>query len=109
MTVAIVIDYVDAVAAAAAGAREYLPVATSQVYSSYWMPAARKLGCVWLPLFQTGAPVPLDDLPAVIEEFRRVRDYFARDPTTWQAERSRWLVAELERIDPSTIAEVYIG
>lgn len=109
MSVAVLIDYVDPVAAAAAGGREYLPVATEDLYGKYWVPAARNLGCVWLLLFQTGAPVPLAELPAVIEEFRRVRDYFARDPTTSHAERSRWLVVELERIEPSTVAELYIG
>lgn len=109
MSVGVLIEYVDAAAAAASGARDYLPVATEDVYSKYWLPAALKLGCAWLPWFQTGAPVPLKDLPAVIDEFRRVRDYFQRDPTSRVAERSRWLVGELEQLDPSTIAELYIG
>jgi hypothetical protein len=109
MSVAVLIDYVDAAAAAASGARDYLPVATEGVYSKYWLPAARKLGCTWLPWFQTGAPVPLESLPAVIDEFRRVRDYFQRDPTSPVAERSRWLVDELERLDLSTVAELFIG
>src|SRR5262249_34642606 len=109
MSVAVLIDYVDPAAAVASGARECLPVATEGVYSKYWLPAARKLGCRWLPWFQAGAPVPLEDLPAVISEFLRVRDDLQRDPTSHVAERSRWLVAQLEQLDPSTIAELYIG
>lgn len=89
MSVAVLIDYVDPAAAAASGARDYLPVATEGVYSKYWVPAALELGCTWLPQFQTGVPVRLENLPAVIEEFRRVRDYFQRDPTSPVAERSR--------------------
>jgi hypothetical protein len=109
MSVAVLIDYIDEAAAAAGGVRDYLPVATSRLFSVYWLPAARDLDCAWIPQFETGADVPLADLPAVIEEFRRVRDYFQRHPTSPVAERSRWLVDELERLDPSTIAELYIG
>jgi len=109
MSVAVAIKYLEPAAAAASGARDELPVATEGVYSKYWMPAALELGCTWLTWFQTGAPVPLKDLPAVIDEFRRVRDYFQRDPTSPVAERSRWLVDELERLDPSTLAELFIG
>lgn len=109
MSVAVLIEYVDPAAAAAAGAREYMPVATEAVYSKYWVPAARDLGCLWLPQFQTGTSVPVERLPAVIQEFRRVRDYFQRDPTSSLAERSRWLVTELERLDTSIIAQLFIG
>lgn len=109
MSVAVLIEYVDAAAAAGSGARDYLPVATEGVYSKYWVPAALELGCMWLPLFQGGVPIPLADFPVVLEEFRRVRDYFERDPTSPLAERCRWLVGELERLDPSTVAELYIG
>ena len=106
MSVAVLIKYLDAASATASGARDYLPVATEGVYSTSWVPAALKLGCTRLPSFQTGAPVPLEDLAAVIDEFRRLRDYFQRDPTSPLAERSRWIVGELEKLDPSTIAEV---
>jgi hypothetical protein len=109
MSVAVLIDYVDPAAAAAAGAREYLPVATEGVYSKHWVPAAHALGCAWLPRFQEGVAVPLDEFLVVLKEFRRIRDYFERDPTSRLAERSKWLVEELERLDPSAIADLFIG
>jgi hypothetical protein len=130
MSVAIVITY-----SADAGPHPvptYLPVATEGAYATYWLTAAKALGCVWLPLYQTGAPVALEDLPAVLAEFELVRDYFARlplreDQETYMIgtrgnavlapaetvehlrERSRWLVEELARIDPAKIRELFIG
>lgn len=66
-----------------------------------------------MPLFQTGAPVPLEDLPAVLDELTRLRDHFAaegdRSSTADIRDRSAWLVGELEKIDPGTIEELWIG
>jgi hypothetical protein len=131
MSVAVVITYRDD--AGPNPGREYLPVATEGVFSKYWLTAAKALGCVWLPLYQTGAPVALEDLPAVRAELAQVRDYFARllpdqtkkkymigtrgvdavfasdETVAHLRERSRWLVDELVKIDPATIRELFIG
>ena len=81
------------------------------MFAESWLPAAAALGCVWIPLFQTGTPVPLEDLPAVLAELERVRDHFARTPGTSEhvRERSHWLVDELARLDPASISELFIG
>lgn len=130
MSVAVVITYRDD--AGPDPGRDYLPVATEGVYDKYWLTAAKELGCVWLPLYQTGAPVALEDLPAVLADLEQVRDYFARlppsdDQETYMIgargnavlasaetvehlrERSRWLVEELTKIDPAKIRELFIG
>jgi len=130
MSVAVVITYRDD--AGPDPGRDYLPVATEGVYAKYWLTAARALGCVWLPLHQTGAPVALEDLPVALAELELVRDYFARlplreDQETYMIgargdavfasaetvehlrERSRWLVDELAKIDPAKIRELFIG
>jgi hypothetical protein len=112
MSVAVLISYVDHAGPHSSPA--YLPVATESVYRSHWLPAAEQLGCMWLPRFQTGAPVALDDLPAVLEELERVRDHFAQlapgDAVLEHVrERSRWLVSELARLDAGVILELYIG
>ena len=89
----------------------YLPLATEDTFAQYWLPAAAELGCVWVPLFRTGTPVPLEDLPAVLAELERLRDYFERTPGMSEdvRERSRWLVNALSRLDPTEIREVFIG
>lgn len=110
MSVAVLIDYHDDVALPGP---TYLPLATEGIFSKYWLPAAKALGCVWMPLFQSGAPVPLEDIPDVLDELRRLRDHFAaqgdRLSATGVRERSAWLVGELEKIDPGTIKELSIG
>jgi hypothetical protein len=129
MSVAVVITYRDD--AGPDPGPDYLPVATEGAYG-YWVTAAKALGCVWLPLYQTGAPVELEDLPAVRAELEQVRDYFARllplknkqryvvgtggnavfasaETVEHLRERSRWLVDELAKIDPAKILELFIG
>jgi hypothetical protein len=92
----------------------YLPVATEAIFSAHWMPIAARLGLLWMPLFQSGAAVAIEDLPAVRGEFDQLRDYFAQAPDDTAMiehlrERSQWLSAELARIDPATIRDLYIG
>ena len=110
MSVAVLITYHDDVASPGPS---YLPLATEEVFARHWLPAAKALGCVWIPLFQSGAPVPLADVPAVLDELRRLRDHFAAEPDDSPAagvrERSAWLVGELDKIDLRTIEELWIG
>lgn len=110
MSVAVLITYREGVASPGP---TYLPLATEEVFAGHWLPAAAALGCEWMPLFQSGAPVPLEDFPAVLDELRRLRDHFAAEahhsPATGVRERSAWLIGELEKIDPGTIKELWIG
>lgn len=110
MSVAVLITYRDDVASPGP---TYLPLATEESFAGQWLPAAATLGCVWVPLFQSGAPVSLEDFPAVLDELRRLRDLFAAEVDHSSAagvrERSAWLVRELETIDPGTIETLWIG
>jgi len=56
---------------------ETVPVATAEVFRDHWLPGARALGLVWLPLFETGVKVGVDDLPAVVEELRALERWLA--------------------------------
>lgn len=110
MSVAVVITYRDDEAAGPT----YLPVATEQVFASHWLPAAAALGLSWVPLFRSGVPVAVEDLPAVRAEIEELRDRFAQAEGgagvgEHLRERSRWLAAELARLDPATILELFIG
>ena len=92
----------------------YLPVATEAIYSTYWLPAATKLGFMWLPLFQTGMTIAAEDFPSVRGEFALISDYFAKAPDDdpmieHLRERSRWVSEELERLDPAKIRDLFIG
>lgn len=93
----------------------YVPVATEAVFSRFWQPAARKLGCRWIPEFQGGVCVPAKDWPEVIREFRLIRDFFAATTATDPAwteelrERSRLVVDVLAGLDATEVRELFIG
>ena len=92
----------------------YLPVATEEIFATYWLPAAARLGLVWMPLFQSGTTVAIEDLPSVCTEFEQMRDHFARAPEDAPMiehlrERSRWLSVELSRLDPADIRDLFVG
>ena len=110
MSIAVVITFRNEGAAGPS----YLPVATENIFSSYWLPAAAQLNLVWMPLFQSGTAVAIEDFPEVRAEFEQMRDHFARAPEDAAMiehlrERSRWLSAELARLDPANIRDLFIG
>jgi len=110
MSIAVLITYLEDIVSPGP---DYLPLATEDVFATHWLPAAATSNCVWMPLFQSGAPVPIEDIPTVLDEFRRLRNQFAVvvDGSTKAdvRERSAWLIDELEKIDLSTIKSMFIG
>ena len=109
MSVAVVITY-----RAEHSGPAYLPVATEEIFATHWLPACARLGLEWMPLFKTGVTVAIEDLPSVRSELEQLRDYFARAPDdapmiAHLRERSRWLGAELARLEPATIRDLFIG
>ncbi len=110
MSVAVVITYRNE----GASGRDYLPVATEDLFSAYWLPAAARLGLVWMPLFHSGTTVAIEDFPEVRAEFEQMRDLFAVAPDDTKMiehlrERSRWLSDELARVDLANIQDLFIG
>ncbi len=88
----------------------YLPLATQGAYSSEWVPAAKELGLSWLPLFLTGTSVDVEDLPAVVEELRRLRTALAGVPRQASTvERLDFILERLRAVDPHEIAGLFIG
>ncbi|WNQ14066.1 hypothetical protein MJA45_13920 [Paenibacillus aurantius] len=52
-----------------------LPVATESFYSKYWLPAVEELNLQWAALFQDGTDVESEDIPAVLEEVARLKEW----------------------------------
>lgn len=105
MSVAILIEFRDP-------AREalYLPLAAQGAYGGEWVPAARKLGLRWLPLFLTGTTVSVEDLADVAEELQRLRASLAGDPrSAATVERIDFVLERLHSVDLCAVAEVFIG
>ena len=49
---------------------EALPIATQRVFAKHWLPGAYELDLKWVPLFESGIPLAMDDLPAVMTELQ---------------------------------------
>jgi len=105
MSVAILIEFKDST-------RDelYIPLATEGTYSSEWVPPAKHLGLHWLPLFQTGISVSVEDLPTVMDELRRLRGVLADDRRKSSAvERLDFALERLHELDIREVAGIFIG
>ncbi|NIK71775.1 MULTISPECIES: hypothetical protein [unclassified Paenibacillus] len=52
-----------------------LPVATEAFYKQYWEPATEELGLQWTALFQGGTDVEHEDVPAILEELDKLKEW----------------------------------
>ncbi|NPD23624.1 hypothetical protein [Corallococcus exiguus] len=88
----------------------YIPVATQGAYHALWLPTAEKLGLKWVPLFENGPTVDVGDLPAVMDELRKLRDAMAGNPKNESLlERIDWILEGLSGLDPNEVSEIAIG
>jgi hypothetical protein len=88
----------------------YIPLATEGAYSNEWLPMAKRIELHWLPIFHSGARVGVEDLPAVMDEFRRLRSALAEDPRKSSVvERLDFVLKRLHEVDNREIAGLFIG
>ncbi|MBN9682628.1 MULTISPECIES: hypothetical protein [unclassified Corallococcus] len=88
----------------------YIPVATQGAYHALWLPAAEKLGLKWVPLFEDGPIVDVGELPALMDELRKLRDALAGNPKNDDLlERIDWILEEFSRLDLTEISRISIG
>lgn len=52
-----------------------IPVATESFYRQYWVPAIADLDLQWLALFENGVDVEQEDIPAVLGEVSRLKEW----------------------------------
>ena len=58
---------------------DFFPIAGQAPYDQYWVPAAKALGLVWIPAFSWGTSFSNEDAPAVIAEFKHLKDSLLND------------------------------
>lgn len=93
----------------------YLPLATEIGFAKHWVNAAKKRDLTWIPQFQTGVPVPVDALDAVIEELRCLYVDFQKKVETgevlWASyvDKIAHVLEVLSCVDRSQIEEIFIG
>jgi uncharacterized protein (UPF0335 family) len=89
-----------------------IPIATQEVFRLWWKTAAESLGLSWVPLFESGTTVARGDLPEVINELERLRQWClsSEDLRNVIFDRINRLIDELKRVSNSSDEmEVFIG
>lgn len=89
-----------------------VPIATQDVFRRYWLPASQALSLVWVPLFETGLPLPSEDCPDVLAELRRLKAWIeAHQPEAAEIilARVEHLISELELRCADPRVRLYIG
>ncbi|GAB1543817.1 hypothetical protein NUACC21_64930 [Scytonema sp. NUACC21] len=95
----------------------FIPVSTEEIFEEYWQPACSKLGLKWIPLFQTGLPLEVEDISSVIQELKQLKQFFL-NPSEFNIPenikeyvimRIQNLINELHKIQETPFVEAYIG
>ncbi|MFB2769544.1 hypothetical protein ACE1AT_09670 [Pelatocladus sp. BLCC-F211] len=103
-----------------------IPVSTEEIFREYWQPASSKLNLQWVPLFQTGIPLEKDDVPYVIEELEKLKQFFLEmsqaDTLKDESDEREWsevreyitlriqnLITELYKLEQEAFVEMYVG
>jgi len=88
----------------------YVPIASQNGYRELCVAPARKLGLIWIPLFETGCPVPPESIAEVMAEFATLQLEMRGDP-----DKDRFVnqldrvIDELRECEGRTDVEVWIG
>ena len=56
----------------------FIPVATEEVFSSYWLKASNELQLSWIPIFETGILIEKEDIPAILRELGLVKEWIEK-------------------------------
>ncbi|UQZ85499.1 hypothetical protein SK3146_04788 [Paenibacillus konkukensis] len=89
-----------------------LPVAAEAFFAECWEPGAEALGLQWVPVFSTGIEIMKEDLPEVLDELDRLKQWALSrggDRMEKLASRIELLEAELPKALQRDGAVVYIG
>jgi hypothetical protein len=88
-----------------------VPVAPESVFTEHWQRGCAALGLEFIPLCQAGTDITQDDLPVVLAELSRLKQWM-ESPESGIAQgvldRIATLIVELERLRGST-SRIWIG
>jgi hypothetical protein len=97
--------------------RNFVPVCVTRTFNEYWKPGAKALGLSIVPrighLVINSENKNTADVPILIEELKRLRDWFAANAPQKEQEyllsRTKILIDELELIEAEGDIDIFIG
>ncbi|CAG7599277.1 hypothetical protein PAESOLCIP111_00298 [Paenibacillus solanacearum] len=91
----------------------HVPVAAEAFFAECWEPPAEALGLKWVPLFSTGIEIEKQDLPEVLDELNRLKEWALEQAGGERMEkllsRIQMLLTALPQMLQRDGAVVYIG
>ncbi|MFC0331196.1 hypothetical protein ACFOLF_22515 [Paenibacillus sepulcri] len=72
-----------------------VPVATEAFFQECWEPAVKALGLQWVPVFSSGIDITKEDLPAVLDELERLKQWAEQELS---GERRGQILVRIERL-----------
>jgi hypothetical protein len=94
-----------------------VPIATEDLFETYWLPASKLLKLKWIPAFQSGFRVEREDIPSILDELEMLKQLMTGHPLPELAEgivehlatRIDRLIFELRNLQDELWVEIYIG
>lgn len=89
-----------------------VPIATQDDFKSYWLPACDSLKLIWIPMFETGLPLRLEDIQDVLAELHKLKTWIEKHSPESSAvisSRIDRLISELSSIEGRRDVEAYVG
>jgi hypothetical protein len=92
---------------------DFVPIATEEAFYKYWQPGCAALHLQWVPLFHTGLPLEPADIPLVIEELGRLKQWLSCQMESGVAQtvvvRIDQLIQALQQVQGNAQVQVSIG
>jgi len=57
----------------------FIPVATEEFFTSYWLKASNELQLNWVPIFETGIVIEKEDMPVILKEIKLVKGWIEKN------------------------------
>ncbi len=102
MSIALLIEYFDG------RKTKYTPVATQSTFAEFWLPVTKMHELKWVPLFETGVPIELDDLSEVLIELNKMRETPNLDDN-FPVDGLNLLIDELNLVRMESSVKIFIG
>ncbi|SEO96990.1 hypothetical protein SAMN04488134_1271 [Amphibacillus marinus] len=92
----------------------FIPVATEEVFSSYWLKASNELQLSWVPIFETGIVIEKEDMSVILRELGLVKKWIEKNVRDIDAKmdlekRLEYILETLPKAFADENIKLYIG